>query len=92
MKNSFRWDEAKNEILKEERNISFDEVIEAIEFGGLLDNINHPNQEKYGHQNILVVEINSYAYYVPYVIEENGSYFLKTIYKNRKARKQYLST
>ncbi len=43
----FAWDEVKNELLKLEREISFDDIQVAIDDGQLLDIIDHPNQEKY---------------------------------------------
>ncbi len=43
----FDWNEEKNRKLKEEMDISFEEVINAIENGGLLDEIANPNKEKY---------------------------------------------
>lgn len=39
----FRWDHAKNERLKLERQISFEEIALAIEDGGLLDVLQHRN-------------------------------------------------
>ncbi len=37
----------------------------------------------------MIVDIEGYAYLVPYVIE-NNEYFLKTIIPSRKATKKYL--
>ena len=45
-----RYSLEKNEILKKERNISFEDVILSIENGYLLDDIEHPNKEKYQNQ------------------------------------------
>lgn len=73
----------KNEVLIKSRGISFDEVIEAISTEGVLLDIKHPNQEKFPNQSMFVVNIDGYAYCVPYV--QNGEkIFLKTIYANRK--------
>lgn len=55
----------------------------------MLDDIDHPNQEKYAHQSVFIVEINNYAYVVPY-IENNDEVFLKTIIPSRKMTKKYL--
>ena len=58
-------------------------VIEAIAEKGILLDFSHPNQERYPNQKVLVVELNGYAYCVPYVI--NGdTWFLKTIYPSRR--------
>ena len=39
----FRWNHDKNEVLKKDRDISFEEVVLAIEANGLLDELQHPN-------------------------------------------------
>ena len=46
----FRWSHEKNEILKRERSISFEEIVLAIESGGLLDELKNPNELKYPNQ------------------------------------------
>lgn len=86
----FRWNHEKNETLKQERRISFEEIVLAIEADGLLDQLEHPNQEKYPNQSILVVAYDSYTYLVPYV-EEPDYFFLKTVIPSRKATREYLS-
>lgn len=83
------WSAEKNFILVQERGISFEDVIFSLQRGGLLDDIVHPNRAVYPHQRIFVVAINSYAYLVPYIENEN-EIFLKTIIPSRKATKQYL--
>jgi len=75
--------------MKEERQISFEDVVFYIEQGFLLDVLEHPNQEKYKGQKIFVVEIDEYAYLIPFVEDEN-EIFLKTIIPSRKATKKYL--
>lgn len=85
----FDWDKEKNRKLKEERNISFEEVKMAVTESRLLETVDHPNQKRYPGQKIMVVEINDYAYLVPYVKEEE-KLFLKTIIPSRKATKKYL--
>lgn len=82
-------DNDKNEILINSRGVSFEEVIAILESGNVLDIIEHPNQEKYSHQKIYIVEINGYAYLVPFV-KDKHKIFLKTIIPNRKATKKYL--
>jgi len=85
----FAWDNEKNQLLKAERNISFEEVVFHIEKKQLLDIVEHPNQEKYKGQKIFIVNINNYAYLVPFV-ESEPEIFLKTIIPSRKATKKYL--
>ena len=85
----FRWGHEKNEQLKVERGISFEGVVLAIEMGGLLDVLQHPNTGTYPNQHVFVVAINSYACLVPFV-EEEDYFFLKTIIPSRKATRDYL--
>ena len=85
----FRWNHEKNENLKQERSISFEEIVLAIESGGLLDELKHPNKDKYPNQLVFVVGLDGYAYLVPYV-EEIQYFFLKTVIPSRKATKNYL--
>jgi uncharacterized DUF497 family protein len=85
----FSWNEEKNELLKEERQVSFEDVVFYISQGFLLDVLEHPNQDKYHGQKIFVVEIDEYAYLVPFV-EDEREIFLKTIIPSRKATKKYL--
>jgi uncharacterized DUF497 family protein len=85
----FRWNPEKNETLKAERGVSFESVVVAIEAGGLLDILAHPNQARYPRQKILVVTADNYVYLVPFV-EEEDYFFLKTIIPSRKATREYL--
>jgi uncharacterized DUF497 family protein len=85
----FSWSEEKNELLKIERGLSFEEVAFYIDMGFLLDVLEHPNQEKYQGQKIFVVQIEEYVYLVPFV-ESEHEIFLKTIIPSRKATKRYL--
>ena len=77
-------------MLKSIRDISFEDVILALESGYLLDDIEHPNQEKYPNQNIFIIliQIKDHIYLVPY-IEDDKSIFLKTIIPSRKMNKKY---
>ena len=83
------WDKKKNAFLKELREISFEDVQTAIEEGKVLDEFKHPNKKRYPNQRIMVIEIENYAYYVPYV-EDEKKIFFKTIFPSRKATKKYL--
>ncbi len=85
----YRWNYEKNLKLKAERGISFEQVVMHIERGDILDVVQHPNQEKYPNQQIIVVGIDNYAYLIPFVEDENGKY-LKTIIPSRKATRDYL--
>jgi hypothetical protein len=86
---AFRWNHVKNEQLKGDREISYEEIVLALEGDGLLDILRHTNESKYPNQRILVVEFERYVYLVPFV-EENDYFFLKTIIPSRKATRDYL--
>jgi uncharacterized DUF497 family protein len=83
------WNNDKNEKLKKERGISFEDVIYYIEHGKLIAILKHKNQKKYPEQRIYVLEINNYIYLVTFIKKEN-EIFLKTIIPSRKATKKYL--
>lgn len=82
----FDWDDEKNQKLKTERGIGFEDIIVAIIEGGLLVTLGHP---KRSDQKIYIVNIDNYAYVVPFV-EDTEKYFLKTIYPSRTMTKKYL--
>lgn len=85
----FTWNPEKNEFLVEERGVSFERILYLIENNGLLDIVAHPNQDKYPNQKMFIVNLENYAYLVPFVENEN-EIFLKTIIPSRKATKRYL--
>ncbi|MBI5402357.1 MAG: DUF4258 domain-containing protein [Ignavibacteriae bacterium] len=86
----FDWNDEKNDLIKEQRGISFEEIVLSIATGKLLDVLEHHNKEKYPNQKIFVVEVKDYAYLVPFV-EDDEKYFLKTIYPSREATDKYLN-
>jgi uncharacterized DUF497 family protein len=85
----YQWNHEKNEQLKAERGVSFEQVVFHIERGDVVDIIEHPNPSKYPNQQMLIVKIRGYAYLVPFIEDENGM-FLKTIIPSRKATREYL--
>ena len=89
MSKVFNWNNEKNQQLIAERDVSFEDIVYYIQQGQLLDDLENPNQEKYPDQRIFIVEVDSYAYLVPYV-ENDEEIFLKTIIPSRKATKQYI--
>ena len=87
---SYTFSPSKNLKLKQERGISFEEIVAAIDNGQLLNVMEHPNSKKYAGQRIYVVYANDYVYLVPFVADEENNIFLKTIIPSRKACQQYL--
>ena len=84
----FEWNPEKNEWLKKERNISFEQVIFHLSQGDVWKIADHPDQTNYPGQKIYFVIIEDYIYMVPHVIEKKYI-FLKTIIPSRKATKMY---
>lgn len=79
------WNPGKNQLLKQERGISFEEIAYLIESGrliGIEENPGHPNQKMF------ILEIENYAVIVPYV-ENDDEIFLKTAFPSRKYTKKY---
>lgn len=85
----FDWNEEKNQQLKKERNVSFEDIVVRIEEGYLLAIIRHKNKKKYPNQKVFIVNLGDYAYLVPFV-EDDEKVFLKTIIPSRKATKKYI--
>ena len=91
MTKPFTWDSDKNELLIQERGVSFEQITVAIENGDLLQVVQHPNPAKYPRQKIMIVGIDGYAYLVPF-IEEIDYLFLKTIIPSRKATRDFIES
>lgn len=87
----FDLSEEKNQQLMAHRGISFESTASAIEQGGLMDVLEHPNQDRYPGQRLYIVNLNEYAYVVPFVVQADGNHFLKTIIPSRKATRDYLT-
>jgi len=85
----FTWDNAKNEKLKAERGVSFEDVVFHIERGDILDIVEHPNQERSRDRRVIIVQIEDYAYLVP-CAHEDEYVVLKTIIPSRKATRKYI--
>jgi uncharacterized DUF497 family protein len=85
----FRWDNDKNQWLRKNRGVCFEQVVILMEREDVLETIEHPNQNRYPGQKIAIVSIDDYAYLVPYV-QENEDISLKTIIPSRKATNKYV--
>ena len=86
---SFDWNEVKNEKLKSERGIGFEDVAKAFLGGGLIKIIDHPNRERYPKQKVIFLNIKNYVYLVPFV-RNKDVFFLKTIIPSSKFTKKLL--
>lgn len=86
---TYQYSPEKNLKLIEQRSIGFEDVIAILDSRGPLAVIDHPNKEKYFNQKIYIVEIDGYAYLIPFVRQSNTVH-LKTIFRSRKVTKQLL--
>lgn len=80
------WDKKKNERLKQERDISFEEIKCIVEAEAYLDFIENP--ARIG-QFIFIIRLRGYVYSVPFIFDKDDNIILKTAYPNRKFNKQY---
>ena len=79
------WSSEKNQILKNERGISFEEIAYLIQSGKILGVEEKPGRS---NQKMYILEIENYAVIVPFV-EKNNEIFLKTAFPSRKYTKRY---
>lgn len=84
----FEWDPNKNEWLKKERRISFEQIIFHLLQGDLWKIADHPDQIRYPGQKIYFVIVDDYIYLVPH-LKQKDRIGLKTIIPSRKATKDY---
>jgi uncharacterized DUF497 family protein len=85
----FVWNEEKNRRLKSERGISFEMIVSQVEAGRILDIVRNPNRAKYRDQMMFIIELDGYAFLVPFS-EDEYEIFLVTVIPSRKATKRYL--
>ncbi|NBB91242.1 MAG: toxin [Spirochaetes bacterium] len=85
----FVWDEKKNEWLKAERFVSFEEISKHILEGDYTDIVKHPSRAK---QRYFVLHIREYTWLVPFLIDEQRRIVLKTAFPSRKYHKKYGDT
>ncbi len=81
----FNWNTEKNEILKRERGLSFEEIVYLIESGKILSVEENPTRPD---QKIYILEIENYTVVVPFV-ETGDEIFLKTAFPSRKYSKRF---
>jgi hypothetical protein len=81
-----RWSGEKNEKLKLERRVSFQEAAALILQGNHLQ-VRVPRPDR--TRDVFLVSIRGYTYVVPYIIGTDGSIFLKTMFPSRKYHRKY---
>lgn len=77
----FRWNEDKNKLLKEERGVSFEEILDLKFIGAE----RHPTRK---NQMVLKFEHKKYIWIIPCVIEDKYI-FLNTIFPSRKYKRMF---
>ena len=85
---TFEWDPEKNEQIKAERGISFEEIALLLGTGSIWAVTKHWNIEKYPNQRIFLLPVDGYIYAIPFV-QEKERIFLKTAFPSRKFTKIY---
>lgn len=83
----FNWSQEKNATLKQQRNISFEEIVNAVKNSKLLDIVENPSSN-FEKQKCFVIDMYGYAWLVPYA-ENEKEIFLKTAFPSRKYQKIY---
>jgi uncharacterized DUF497 family protein len=71
-----KWDEEKNKLLKKERGVSFEEILDSTFLGA-------EKHRSRANQMVLLFENEKYVWVVPCVVDEKHI-FLKTIFPSRK--------
>ena len=79
---NIRWNLLKSERLKKTRGVSFEDILH----GKLVAVKKNPARKD---QNIMLFEYKRYIWIVPFIIEENGDLFLKTLFPSRKYTKMF---
>ncbi len=76
----FRWNEDKNKLLKDERGVSFEEILDSKFIGA-------ERHQTRKNQMVLKFEYREYIWIVPCVVEDKYI-FLKTMFPSRKYTKK----
>ena len=79
----FIFDDKKNQVLFEQRGLSFEQAIEIIADQGILLDFQHPNTDAYPHQRVMVISIDNYPHCIPYIMD-GETFVLKTIFRDRR--------
>jgi uncharacterized DUF497 family protein len=79
------WDEEKSAKLKKDRGISLDEVALMILQKKYVDIVKHPKRTG---QRMFLIPINGYVHVVPFVLDHENNFVLKTVFPSRKFHKR----
>lgn len=84
-----RWNDEKAEWLQKRRGIDVVEVARLIEKEKFVAIEKVPSQNNHPGQMMFVVLLDGYAHCVPFVIEDDGNVFIKTVFASRKLNAKY---
>ena len=80
------FDKKKNECLKKNRGVSFDDFKGIIESESYIAIVDNPARAR---QFICLLRYNGYVFAVPFVVDMERNMVLKTMYPTRKYNKLY---
>ena len=83
---SIIWDQKKNDWLKLNRHISFDEIAEMILNGDYKTILENPTRE---NQFYFILEIKKYTWVMPFIRDQRNEIVLKTAFPSRKFHKKF---
>ncbi len=83
-----RFDEKKAQRFLKEHGVNMEDVRLEI-LAKRFDVQDVLNQEGHPGQKMFVVLVNGYAHCAPYVVEQDGTIFLKTAFKSRVFQRRY---
>ena len=83
-----RFDPKKAQLVKKKHNVNMESVKHEI-LAGNFDIDEVKNQDGHPGQRMFLVLINGYVHCAPYVIEADGTYFLKTAFKSRIFQRRF---
>ena len=79
------WNTEKNTLLMETRHVSFEMVLDKIVKKDFIGPELNPARND---QFRIIVHFDGYPFIVPFVIDSEGNWFLKTIYPSRKEKER----
>jgi uncharacterized DUF497 family protein len=81
----FNWNEEKSKKLLKERGFCFEDLVNK---GKILDVVKNKSS-LHANQRELHIEYENYVYRAPFVVEKDGTIFLKTAHRDRNLKKMY---
>ncbi len=80
------YDKNKAVILRFERNIEIEDIVDIIINKKYLDILEHPKKDG---QQIFILEYRNYTHVVPFVIDNEDNIIIKTVFPSRNFHKIY---